>query len=74
MFSDKQQFINEYLDLFSSKVAGDFEDSSMQDKYWVLCKLISGNAKKVKNASAKRCVANNEKKVYYFSMEFLIGK
>ncbi len=74
MFSDKQQFINEYLNLFSSEVARDFEEGSMQDKYWVLCKLISGKARKVKNLSAKRCVANNEKKVYYFSMEFLIGK
>ena len=74
MFSDKQQFINEYLTLFSSEVARDFEVGSLQDKYWVLCKLISGKARKVKNASSKRCVANNEKKVYYFSMEFLIGK
>ena len=74
MFSDKQQFINEYLTLFSSEVARDFEVSSLQDKYWVLCKLVSGKARKVKNASAKRCAANNEKKVYYFSMEFLIGK
>jgi len=74
MFSSKQEFIKEYKSLFLSATGKDFEKGTDHDKYWTLATLIAGKAHEIKNVSAKDCAVNCQKKVYYFSMEFLIGK
>ena len=52
----------------------DFSDCSKQDKYYALANLISTEAVETRNACAKKTAAEEKKQVYYFSMEFLIGR
>lgn len=75
MFSDKEAFKKEYLQRFKEVNGECFEESSFIDRYNVLASLV------MKYASI--CMADshslmnrekNQKRLYYFSMEFLIGK
>ncbi len=74
MFRDKQEFIAEYRKMFTEGLGREFEQCNAQDRYFALAKLITSQASVKKNESAKESRACNRKKVYYFSMEFLIGK
>lgn len=44
------------------------------DKYQVLVSLIKSQASKVRTETLERVRESKEKEVYYFSMEFLIGR
>ncbi|MBQ5415446.1 MAG: glycogen/starch/alpha-glucan phosphorylase, partial [Firmicutes bacterium] len=59
------------LDKTYSKPAAECTD---WERYEALVYLINKDADEVRTATKKRQVANREKRVYYFSMEFLIGK
>ena len=74
LFSDKQQFIDQYRETFRTEIGRDFEACGDADRYLMLAKLIASRARSVKNGCAKECAAEGEKKIYYFSMEFLIGR
>ncbi|SHI34421.1 starch phosphorylase [Dethiosulfatibacter aminovorans DSM 17477] len=75
MFSSKEAFKKEYLQRFKEVTGECFEESSFIDRYNVLASLV------MKYASI--CMADshslmnrekNQKRLYYFSMEFLVGK
>ena len=74
MFKNKKDFVNQYRALCAAEVGREFEDCSRRDRYNVLAKLIASKARSVKTQSMKKCAADGQKQVYYFSMEFLIGK
>ena len=74
MFKNKKEFITQYRDLCKSALGRDFESCSKRDRYNVLAQLIASEARSVRTESIKRDYVEGKKKVYYFSMEFLIGR
>ena len=74
MFKNKKDFINQYRALCTAEVGRDFEDCSRRDRYNVLARLIASKARSVRTQTMKRCSAEEAKQIYYFSMEFLIGR
>ena len=74
MFKDKQDFIAELTETAKSELGRPFQECGEQDRYYVLAKLVAAKALETR-ADCKDIVARSgRKKVYYFSMEFLIGK
>ncbi len=74
MFNNKEAFIEAYRNQFALSLGKPFEDAGVFDRYSVLVRLLSNEITKVKTESNKRSNDENEKAVYYFSMEFLIGR
>ncbi|MGM9521819.1 MAG: glycogen/starch/alpha-glucan phosphorylase [Oscillospiraceae bacterium] len=74
MFKDKHDFITQLTGMSRATLGKDFESCGTQDRYFILAKLIASKARQVRTDSNKRAVEQNRKKIYYFSMEFLIGK
>ena len=74
MFQNKTEFIEEYKKLFMLELGRDFEDCNRQERYKMLVKLIASEARTVRLESEKQSIEEGKKKVYYFSMEFLLGR
>jgi len=75
MFTNKENFKKQYLERFKEVTGESFENSSMQEKYNVLASLIMKHANSyLADTKSRMDRDNNQKRVYYFSMEFLIGK
>ena len=74
LFKDKQDFIEQYRNMFLEELGREFPLCSARERYAVLARLIASKARANKRRSAEKCAAAEEKKVYYFSMEFLIGR
>ena len=74
MFKNKYEFIEELTETARSVFGREYEECSPEDKYYALARLIAAEANDVRAACAKKEKTKEKKKVYYFSMEFLIGK
>jgi starch phosphorylase len=75
MFTNKDEFKQEYLQRFKEITGECFEESGSIDKYIVLASLIMKHASVyMANSHSLMNRENNEKRLYYFSMEFLVGK
>ena len=74
MFINKEEFKREYKDKFFEELGKSFEESTRRERYMALAKLIAEKTRSLKTATVQRSNRNNEKQVYYFSMEFLIGR
>ena len=74
MFKDKQDFIQRFRNAAKATLGKELEECGLQDKYYVLARMIAGVARQIRTDSDRRAVDGNKKKVYYFSMEFLIGR
>ena len=75
MFSSKDNFKEQYLERFKEVTGESFEEGSRQEKYDVLASLIMKYAGTYMADTKSRMDSdNNQKRVYYFSMEYLIGK
>ena len=74
LFRDKYDFITQYKDLFTEELGHDFEHASNRDRYLMLAQLIAQKARIQRAEAARDCRRNERKQVYYFSMEFLIGR
>ena len=72
MINNKEEFSRRYSELADSMFGIDTGRLSNRDRYAVLAELIKAEAKE--RAAEKKKSDKNDKKVYYFSMEFLIGK
>ena len=71
---DKETFKQAYLDMLDKTYSKPAAECTDWERYEALVYLINKDADVVRTATKKRQVANREKMVYYFSMEFLIGK
>ena len=69
IFRNKKEFIKEYRALCQSLFGKGFEDTITRERFYVLASLIAQKARTAHVESHKP----GEKKVYYFSLEFLIG-
>ncbi len=70
----KKRFKEDYIKKLESERAKSIEEASDWDKYYALGYLIKDYLAENWVMTNKRYVIEEEKQVYYFSMEFLIGK
>ncbi len=69
IFRSKKEFIKQYRELCMSLFGKEFEDTVPRERFYVLASLIAQKARTT-HVDTHRL---GEKKVYYFSLEFLIG-
>ncbi len=74
MFVGKEDFKIAYRTACIDFAGKALEECSTYEKYDVLVQLIRNRASKVRTETRERINSNKEKQVYYFSMEFLIGR
>ena len=74
MFKNTEEFIKEYRGEFLRSVGEAFETCDDWQKYAALSKLICNKAAHESVMTQQRQLNSNAKRVYYFSMEFLIGR
>lgn len=74
IFDNKQEFIELYRDAVMSISGKSVEAASDLDRFNALAKLVAEKARTVATKSDARASAEGKKRVYYFSIEFLIGR
>ena len=74
MFKNKYEFIEALTETARSVCGREYEECSPQDKYYALARAIAAEANDIHASCLKKEKTKEKKKVYYFSMEFLIGK
>lgn len=73
IFHDKEEFMTMYRKKFLSELGREFEDSTSRERYDVLVKLLSDHIRQIQYQAETGPTAD-DKRVVYFSLEFLIGK
>ena len=74
IFDNKQEFTELYHDAVMSISGKSVEAASDLDRFNALAKLVAEKARTVATKSDARVTAEGKKRVYYFSIEFLIGR
>lgn len=74
IFENKQEFTELYRDAVMSISGKSIEAASDLDRFNALAKLVAEKARTVATKSDARAAAEGKKRVYYFSIEFLIGR
>ena len=74
IFDKKQEFTELYRDAVMSISGKSVESASDLDRFNALAKLVAAKARTVATKSDARVVSEGKKRVYYFSIEFLIGR
>lgn len=74
IFDNKQEFTELYRDAVMSISGKSVEAASDLDRFNALAKLLAEKARTVATKSDARVTAEGKKRVYYFSIEFLIGR
>ena len=73
LFSDKQDFIRQYRQSCESTFGRPFEACHSRERYEALVELIVSKAQNVAAENVRTGANEGKKRVYYFSLEFLIG-
>ncbi len=73
IFHDKEEFMTMYRKKFLSELGREFEDSTSRERYDVLVKLLLDHIRQIQ-FQAEAGPTAEDKRVVYFSLEFLIGK
>ena len=71
IFKDKEDFLEQYKDYFRSHLSLEYNEVDNETRYEMLARLIAHRARRVENRM--QADVANKKRVYYFSLEFLIG-
>lgn len=74
IFDNKQEFTELYRDAVMSISGKSIEAASDLDRFNALAKLVAEKARTVATKSDARVTTEGKKRVYYFSIEFLIGR
>ena len=69
IFENEQDFIEQYREACLSRFGTPFEELPEQERYYALAELIANKGRAIFPQSHEK----GAKKVYYFSLEFLIG-
>ena len=69
LFDDVDDFVAQYREACKTTFAKNYEDLVECDRYFVLVNLIARKSRNIKAAMD----TSDEKQVYYFSIEFLLG-
>ena len=74
IFESKQEFVDQYKDAVAALSGKTIEKTSDIDRFNALANLIASKARNVSTKSEERVAKEGKKRVYYFSIEFLIGR
>ncbi|GGJ75978.1 starch phosphorylase [Anoxybacillus voinovskiensis] len=74
MFSNKEEFKAVFLKKLEMMHGKRFEESTIRDQYQTLGNMVREYISQNWIQTNERCRANNHKKVYYLSIEFLLGR
>ena len=74
IFDSKEDFIEEYQAAVASLSGKSVDKTSDIDRFNALANLIASKARNVATQSEARVSKEGKKRVYYFSIEFLIGR
>lgn len=74
MIISKEKFKADYLKKMATMHAKSFEEASLTDKYFTLGSLIRDYAAENWIKTNEEYLEKGEKQVYYFSIEFLLGR
>lgn len=74
IFENKQEFTELYRDAVMSISGKSVDAASDLDRFNALAKLVAEKARTIATKSDARAVSEGKKRVYYFSIEFLIGR
>ena len=72
--NNKEMFKGAYLDMLNETFSKPAEECTAWEQYEALVYLINNRAEVAREESREEHRERKDKKVYYFSMEFLIGK
>lgn len=73
-FENVEVFINYFKDRIEKKYATSFEESTNYQKYAVLCEMLKDYIASDWKKTNEQIYKKKLKQVYYFSMEFLMGR
>lgn len=74
VYENKEQFIEQYRQHVRALSGKEFEDTSDIDRFTVLANMVAGDARVIAAKTDERNRTEGKKRVYYFSIEFLIGR
>ena len=74
IFKDKQDFIDQYRTMVRANTGKEFEQCGSQDRFYALAELIAVRARRIASENELEIERSGKKRVYYFSLEFLIGR
>ena len=72
MFAGKEEFKIAYGVKAQETLAKSIEECTTFEQYEVLAYLLAGSVSKVRTQTSQRHIRLQQKKVHYFSMEFLL--
>ena len=74
IFKDKEDFITQYRAMIRANTGKDFEQCGSHDRFYSLAELIAVRARRIASENEREIEKSGKKRVYYFSLEFLIGR
>ena len=74
MFSKKENFKEEYIRNLAENFSKPLDQCSKLERYEALVDMVMKESAIIRTETSKRQREQRQKKVYYFSMEFLIGR
>ena len=74
VFANKEDFKQRFEERLWEAYEKSLDSCTLQEKYNNLVHVVKDSASEIRTRTSERHKNNKEKKVYYFSMEFLIGK
>ena len=73
-FKNETLFINEFKNRLEKRYIVELQDASTRQIYNVLGEMVGEEISKDWMSTKKQLAGSNAKEVYYFSMEFLMGR
>ena len=74
IFHDKYDFITQYRAMVRANTGKEFEACGSHDRFYALAELIATRARRIASENELEFERTGKKRVYYFSLEFLIGR
>ena len=74
IYQSKEEFAEQYRQHVRALSGKEFEDTSDIDRFTALAKMIAGDSRVIAAHTDERNRIEGKKRVYYFSIEFLIGR
>jgi starch phosphorylase len=73
IFETKEEFIEAYRRMIEAEVGKSFEEADDYERLAGLCNLVAFRARSIHAHNDEEIVEKDKKRVFYFSLEFLIG-
>ena len=74
MFDSKKDFITSFQDIVSRKYGKEYSEANDLEKYNALASMVVSRANSLRRETNDRFKKADCRRVYYFSLEFLIGR